>query len=274
MTYKLMALDLDDTLLREDLTISRKTRAALLRAQKRGMKLVLISGRPTEAIWTYARQLKLDEHGGFIVSFNGAVAVDCTTGETLFEQTLSCEHIHELFDLSVGNNLYIHSYLDERIVTPKMNPYTAIERQLTGMPVHEVPDFKAAMNRAAVKVILLEDPAVLKEHASRLALVLGDRMNVCITKPYFLECMAKGIDKQRCLALLLDRLGIHPSQVIAVGDSYNDIGMIRFAGLGVCVANGRPEVQAVADYVTKSNMEDGVAAVVEKMVLKAGARGR
>mgnify|MGYP001012099033 CR=1 FL=1 len=137
MPYKMVVLDLDDTLLRDDLTISDKTRDALLRAQNEGVRVVLASGRPTGAIWRYAEELEIAKHGGYIISFNGAVVTDCETEKPIFQKALSKEIIHELFDHSVEHGALILSYVDDKIVTPRANEWADVERKLTGMEIRE-----------------------------------------------------------------------------------------------------------------------------------------
>ncbi len=269
MPYKMVVLDLDDTLLREDLTISDRTRDSLLRAQREGITVVLASGRPTGAIWRYARELELAQHGGYILSFNGAVVTECATEHVVFQRALSKDIIHELFDHSVEHGAQILSYVDGQIVTAQANEWADIEQKLTGMEIVERPDFKGAIVQDAIKVILLQEPAYLKTVSEKLRPVVQDRMNMVISKPFFLEFTDKGIDKRFSLAQLCEKLEILPREVIAIGDSYNDVGMIRFAGLGICMKNGPQDVRAVADHVTESNMEDGVAIALEKFVFGA-----
>lgn len=267
MAYDMIVLDLDDTLLRDDLTISPRTRDSLIAAQERGVRVVLASGRPTGAIWRYARELELEKHGGWIISFNGAVVTDCRTGESIFEQALAREIIHEIHDHATAHDAGILSYLDDRIVTPRANEWVRVEQKLTGMDVREVDDFKAAIHRDAIKVIVVDEPERLKALSDKIRPLVERRMNMVISKPFFLEFTDKGIDKKYSLSLLLERTGLERERVMAVGDSYNDMGMLELAGLGVCMANGRDEVKAVADHVTASNMDDGVALAVERFVL-------
>ena len=265
--YKLIVLDLDDTLLRDDLTISDRTREALLEAQRRGVRLVLASGRPTGAIGRYARELELEKHGGWIISFNGAVVTECATGETIFEQSLGAETLHEIHDLAAEHGAGILTYVDDRIVTPQWNEWVEVERRLTGMDVVEVADFNDAIRKSAIKAIVVDEPVRLREIADKIRPLVADRMNVVISKPFFLEFTDKGIDKKHSLALLLSRLGLDAEKVMAIGDSYNDVGMLQLAGLGICMANGPKEVRDLADHVTESNMDDGVAIAVERFVL-------
>jgi Cof subfamily protein (haloacid dehalogenase superfamily) len=269
MTYKMVVLDLDDTLLQDDLTISPRTGETLRRAQKEGLRVVLASGRPTGAIWRYAQELDIARHGGFLLSFNGAVVTEAATRTTLFQQSLSRKTIHELYDLSVVHGTSILTYVDDRIVTPQPSEWADIERKLTGMEIRVVPDFKAAVPVDCIKAILLQEPTFLKAVAEKLRPLVQDRLNMVISKPFFLEFTDKGIDKRHSLARLCESLEILPSEVIAIGDSYNDVGMIEFAGMGICMANGPLDVQAKADHVTASNMDDGIAVALERFVFRA-----
>ena len=269
MPYKMVVLDLDDTLLRDDLTISARTRDTLLKTQAQGVILVLASGRPTGAMRSYAEELELARHGGWILSFNGAVITDCATGEVIFEQSLSPELVHEIHDLAATQGANILSYVDDRIVTPRADEWTAVEQRLTGMEVVEVADFKGAIRGPAVKAIVLDEPARLREVADKIRPAVDGRLSMAISKPFFLEFTDRGIDKGHSLARLIAHLGIDPSEVVAIGDGQNDAGMIQLAGLGIGMANGAAEVRAIADHVTGSNMEDGVAQALERFVLAA-----
>lgn len=100
MTYKMIVLDLDDTLLRDDHTISPRTKEALMTAQEQGVKVVLASGRPTFGMRNVAKELRLEEYGSFILSFNGAKIINCKTNEEIFSSTLSPEIVHNLFEIS------------------------------------------------------------------------------------------------------------------------------------------------------------------------------
>jgi len=267
MNYAMVVLDLDDTLLRDDLTISERTQASLLKAQQKGVRVVLASGRPTSSMRRYAEELELSRFGGFLISFNGAVITDCATGETIFQKSLSRLQMGEIHDLALAHGAGILGYHNDRIVTPKKNPWTAVESKLTGLSVEEVADFKGLIDESSVKVIVLDEPERLAALSETLRPQVAGHMNMSLSKPFFLEFTDQGINKRESLAVLCERLEILPAAVMAVGDSYNDIGMLEFAGLAVCMGNGRDEVKAVADFVTASNLEDGVAVAVEKCVL-------
>lgn len=269
MGYKMIVMDMDDTLLRDDHTISEENKKAIKEAQEKGIKVVLASGRPTYAMKATAKELELDKYGSYVISFNGAVITDCKTNETVFEQSLTKETAHKLYDLSVEHNVYIHTYVSDEIITAKSNKYTDIENSITGMPVKTMEDFKKAVKGNVIKVLMLENPEYLKKVEETLKSKLSDTLNVTISKPFFLEFMDKGINKASGIERLINKLGIKREEVIAIGDSYNDLEMIQYAGLGVCVENAPEDIKKHAAHITVSNMEHGVAKTIQEFILKA-----
>ncbi|MCP8968016.1 Cof-type HAD-IIB family hydrolase [Ectobacillus ponti] len=271
MTYKMIVLDLDDTLLRDDHTISARTKEALMTAQEQGVKVVLASGRPTYAMRAIAKELRLQEYGSFILSFNGAKIINCQTDEELFNSTLSPEMAHRLYDLSRREDVWIQTYVNDAIVTEANNQYTEIEGVITGMPIVEVQSFHDAVREPVVKVLMMEDPERLAAVEKKLQDELAGELSVMRSKPFFLEFTEAGVTKGTSLSHLIGQLGITREEVIAMGDSYNDLAMIEFAGLGVAMGNAPDDIKEQADYVTDTNMNDGVAKVVEEFVLKQPA---
>ncbi|WP_394679865.1 Cof-type HAD-IIB family hydrolase [uncultured Exiguobacterium sp.] len=267
MTYKMIVLDLDDTLLTSDHTISPRTKDALLAAQRRGKKVVLASGRPTYAMLDLAEELELARYGSYILSFNGASIIDCKTNESLFLSTLSPETVHCLYDLSKREDVYIHTYVGDEILTEQSNEYTTLEGKLTGMDVVPVTDFKAAIQTPVVKCLMMAEETHLACVEQTLQQELAGKLAVARSKPFFLEFTEDGVTKGTSLALLSEKLGIAQEEVIACGDGNNDLSMIEWAGLGVAMANAADTVKEKAQYMTASNDEDGVALVVEKFMM-------
>lgn len=268
MTYKMIVLDLDDTLLRDDHTISPKTKEALMKAQEMGTKVVLASGRPTYAMHAIAEELQLAQYGSFILSFNGAKIINCKTSEEYFSSTLPVATLHHLYELSRRENVWIHTYVGDDIITEEMNEFTNIEGDITGMKIIQVDSFIEAVKQPAVKALMVEDPTKLVEVEKKLKEELDGKLTVLRSKPFFLEFTELGVTKGTSLNQLIDRLGITREEVIAIGDSYNDLSMIEFAGLGVAMGNAPDDIKEIADYVTDTNMNDGVANVVEEFILK------
>ncbi|MFB9076971.1 Cof-type HAD-IIB family hydrolase [Flavobacterium procerum] len=266
MQYKMIVLDMDDTLLTDDHKISDLNKKVLLEAQEKGVYVVLASGRPTSAMTAYAKELELDKNDSYIISFNGAVISRAKDDLVLFEQKLTVEQIHALYDYSVKMKTDIITYLDDEIISQTDSEYIEVEKEITGMVHHKVSDFKSYVDRPAVKCILLEKPEYLKTVESDL-LAAMPHLSISMSKPFFLEAAQQGIDKAASLKFLADKLGIHQSEIIAVGNAGNDLTMIEYAGLGVWVDNVTPELRDKADLIVSSNNDDGVAEVVQKYIL-------
>ena len=268
VTYKMIVLDLDDTLLRDDLTISKRTKQSLMDAQEAGVKVVLASGRPSIAMLPIAEELRLKEYGSFILAFNGAKIINCQTGEEWFSSTLPVETAHQLYEISRREKVGIHTYVNDQIVTDEANPYTDIEGVLTKLEINVVDNFIETVTEPVVKVLMLQEPAILEKVEEKLQQEFAGSLSIMRSKPFFLEFMEEGISKGTSLNSLIKQLGISREEVIAFGDSNNDLSMIEFAGLGVAMGNASEFIKAQADFVTDTNMNDGVAKVVEEFVLK------
>lgn len=268
MPYKMIVLDLDDTLLCDDHTISPRTKEALMKAQESGVKVVLASGRPTYGMVHIAKELELEKYGSFILSFNGAKIINCLTNEELFSKTLSPRTVARLNDISREEGVLIHTYVGDEIITEVENKFTDIESDITGLPIRVVSSFTAAVTEPVVKVLMLAEPEMLVHVEKKLQKRLQGELSVMRSKPYFLEFTEEGVTKGTSLHLLIQQLGITRDEVIAIGDSYNDLAMIEFAGLGVAMGNAPEDIKEKANHVTDTNMNDGVAKVVEEFILK------
>jgi Cof subfamily protein (haloacid dehalogenase superfamily) len=266
MKYKMLVLDMDDTLLTDDHKISEENKEMLFRAQELGVFVVLASGRPTLAMTSFAKELKLDDNNSYMLSFNGAVITDLKEDKVLFEQTLTQQQIHELYDYSLISKTHIITYIDGNILSETDSEYIEIEKTITGLAHHKVASFKKAVTSAAVKCILLEEPSYLKKVEKDLKKTMP-HLSVSMSKPFFLEVAQNGIDKAASVKFLAEKLNILQSEIIAVGNAGNDLSMIEYAGLGVWVDNVDPELRDRADFIVASNNNHGVAEVVRRFIL-------
>ncbi len=264
--YKMLVLDLDDTLLRDDYSISDRNKQRLMEAQAAGVKVVLASGRPTPAMMQFADELRLADFDSYLIAFNGAVILSLKQQQVLFEQSLTKDEVHSLHDFSKRHDLHIITYSDRGVVSETHSPYIDVELKLTGLPHHKVDCFKSEIQQPAVKCILLEEPQYLKKMEQLLKAERED-LSVARSKPFFLEVMPQGIDKAAALDYLAQKLNITADEIIAVGNAGNDLSMIEYAGLGVWVDNVSPELRDRADAIVSSNNSDGVAEVVERYIL-------
>lgn len=268
MRYKMIVLDLDGTLTNDKKEITPRTKEALMQAQAAGVHIVLASGRPTYGIVPLAEELKLKENGGFILAFNGGKIIDCSNDKVLFDQKLDEQLVPLLYQEAKQAGMEILTYQGEGIAaTNKNDKYVEHEAFINKMPIVQYDDFLNQLVYPINKCLIVGDPTPLHKLELRLAKELEGKMEVYRSADFFLECVPLGIDKARSLDRLISTLGIQRKEVIACGDGYNDLSMIRFAGLGVAMANAAKDIQSEADFVTLSNEEDGVAHVVERFIL-------
>lgn len=269
MKYKMVVMDLDDTLLRDDLSISERTHDAIVSAQKLGVKIVLASGRPTCAVAPLAKELQLDKHDSYILSYNGALIVETKSNKEVYEKMLNGDSARRLYELSKKHDVFIHTYKNNAIITPKNNEYTQKESDITGLKVVEVENFDKKIGDKVVKVLMVDCPEKISQIENALRPHIGDKITMFTSKPYFLEFMENGVDKGFGVKILAEKLGISKDEIICIGDSFNDLGMIKYAGLGVAMRNAKEDIKSQANYIAPSNMEDGVAHVIEKFILSA-----
>lgn len=264
MKYKMLVLDMDDTLLNDDHTISNENKEMLFKAIEKGVHVILASGRPTPAMTRYAQELELEN--SFIISYNGAVITDLKTNEIIFEQMLTKDQIHELYEYSVKSKTAIITYIDGAVVSETDSEYIDIELNITGLPHNKVVSFIEAVQTPAVKCILLEEPSYLKTVEKDLKEAMP-HLSVSMSKPFFLEVAQHGIDKAASIKILAEKLGVLQSEIIAVGNAGNDLTMIEYAGLGVWVDNVTPELRDRGDIIVASNNDHGVAEVIQRFIL-------
>ena len=268
MAYKVLALDIDGTLTNSEKRITDRTREAVLTAAKKGVKIVIASGRPIQGIRAFAEELKLKENDGYILSFNGGRLISCRTGEIIHDMKLPLEYLPEIYALSKEYGVNLMSYEGDDLITEEPDDeFLAIEARINGLGIKRVDNLVEHINFPINKCLMLGEGTYLGEVEKKVYAALSDRMDVYRSEPYFLEILPKGVDKAKALEKLLTALGCEREELMACGDGFNDLTMIEYAGLGVAMANARDEVKAHADYITCSNDEDGVAAAVERFIL-------
>ena len=268
MKYKLLVLDIDGTLTNEKKEITRHTKQTILRMQKAGVKVVLASGRPAYGVVPTARELELEQYGGFILSYNGGRIVDCSTGRTIYEKTIPHKLMGGIYGQVHDLDAALMTYEGDRIITEKpQDAYVAKESFINKMKVKGVGNFLDYVTFPVVKCLVAADGGYLEAVEDKLKGYFGSQLSIFRSEPYFLEIMPKDIDKASSLERLRLQLGLERAEIAACGDGLNDISMIQYAGLGIAMANAQEAVKRVCDFVTKSNEEEGVAYVIDRFIL-------
>lgn len=271
MNIKLVAIDLDDTLLDSRLRIAPGCRQAIRQVQARGVMVTLATGRMFRSALPYADQLQVDMP---LITYQGALVKVSRSGEELYYQPVPTEPGLEVMDYFDRAGVHYHCYFDDQLCLEKLDEEGLKYAALAGVKPVIVENLKKTIREQPTPKIL----AVLYKEELLLAMEkelknrLGDVLNITRSKPYYLEFMHPLAGKGRALETIARHYGIRQREVMALGDSYNDLAMIQWAGLGVAMGNARESVKQAADYVTLSNEEEGVAAALRRFVLQGGGK--
>lgn len=269
MDYKLIAVDIDGTLTNSRKEMTPRTRYALLEAQKQGKRVIIASGRQPMGVYPYARDLMLDQYHGFIMSYNGGKIISCDNDETVVSRPFPREYLSDIVSVLQGSNITMMTFDDKKIfANTAVNDYTYIEKDITHAEMVVCEDFVAEVKFPFNKILLAGEPLALDRTQEALRKRYDGLLDIYKSLPYFLEIMPFGVSKGSMLPVLLDKLGVSREELIAFGDNYNDMTMIGYAGMGVVMGNGEPEVKKIANYICESNDDDGVAKTIEKYVIR------
>ena len=265
--YKILALDLDGTLTNSKKEITPHTFDILTQAQQKGLRIVLASGRPTQGIMPLANQLHLKDYKGYILAFNGGLIIDCTTGEPIYQKLLDTSVYKHLYEVGNTEDFKILSYLDDCIACENIeNEYVRYVAQLNKMQLKKLNSFLDEINFPEPKCLIVGNKDKLAVLEQELVRYYEGKLSIYRSEPFFLEILPLGIEKANRLEYLLNYLGLRKEELMVCGDGYNDLSMIKYAGLGVAMSNAQDVVKEAADYITLSNEEDGVAAAVKKFI--------
>lgn len=266
---KIIAFDLDDTLLNHDLKITPKTVAALQEAARRGIYIVLCSGRAENAILPYVRVLNIAglQSGRYLIAVNGASVFDLHLRMPVYTRKIEKDVLLFVYEEAKKRGLPVQVYDPSTIYTSVDNTWTQLDAKLSSLNLEVVPDFPAFLAKGHPKMVVPADPAEVQKFMPFLKEKLGDKAVIFISKPYFLEIMPPGCGKGEAVLWLADKLGIPHAQTMAFGDSMNDESMIVQTAFGTAMCNGLRQIQDEAKFVTRfSNEEDGIADFLETYV--------
>ena len=276
MDLKAIVLDIDGTLLNDQKEISPRTRDSLLKAQEAGVKVVLASGRPISAMEQFSKELKMEQHHGLLLSYNGACVTDCATNETLFSQSMSekmgKEILAHLANFEVKpmvahkDYMYVNNVYDCMITAPPYGLKNIIEYESRSgnFKLCEVDNLAEFVDFPLHKILVAGEPEYLEENWKEIMRPFEGRVNGYFSAPFYFEFTDKGIDKAFALDKSLQPLGISSENVISFGDGENDTSIIAYAEVGVAMGNAIDALKASANEITLSNNEDGIAHVLER----------
>jgi len=260
-TIRLVATDLDGTLLRSDGTISARTLRALAAVRARGIPIVIVTARPPRTVHTLTRQLA----DGLAICGNGAIIYDLAQAAIVAQTTLAAAVTHTLIEELRAVIPGVAFAIEAGLRYGEEPGYAPTERDPTDGELR-IAD-ALALSVAGVTKLIVRHPAwALDALFERVAALVGTRAAVTHSGAPFVEVAAPGVTKAAALAALCAQRGIAQRAVLAFGDGLNDLPLLTWAGQGIAVANAHPTVLAAAAAITATNDEDGVAVVLERLV--------
>jgi len=269
LKYKLIAADLDGTLMGEDAIISPKVKDTVRRAVEKGVRFTIATGRAFGSALPFAEELGVNAP---LICYQGGLVKDRLSGQVIYEQSVSLPLAQEIIRFTRQRGLHLNVYVDDghayvERVTPEARYYTRI----AGAAVYPVGDMLAFLDRDPMKfIIVLSDDGATGPLIAELGTLFAGRMRFVRSYSRFVEGIPLGVSKGRALALLVAHLGIPLGETIGIGDNDNDLELVERAGLGVAMGNASPAVKAAADYIAPSVDEEGVVEVIEKFASRQG----
>ena len=269
--YKLIALDIDGTLLNTDKKITSNVFNSIQDAKQNGAKVVLSTGRPLPGVTPLLEELNLTDDGDYVICFNGAVVQEVKSKKVLCDLEMSLDDFNLIYnEIFKKHDTFIHINTPTNLVTPCEVPgeYTKLEAKLNKISVEYIPYEEINNDIKFCKIMIVDEPEKLEEIIKSIPEEFYDKYTIVRSAPYFLEFLNKDANKGNALKSLCRSIDIPIEKSIAVGDEENDQHMIKCAGLGVAMGNARESITEIADFRTTSNNEDGVANVINKFILK------
>lgn len=268
---KVIILDIDGTLTNHKKEITLETKEALLKAQARGIKLIIASGRPTSGLLEYGKILELDKNNGYYISFNGSQVVDATTHEILFNQVMDKEDVTNVLNhikkfkvkpmVPYKQHVYVNDVYNGVIDGGDGRIFNVIEKESRQVKLKlcEIEDLAEFVDFDVNKILTAGDADYLKENYKEMMEPFKDKLSCMFTSNFYFEYTAKNIDKGSTIDKVLIPMGYKREEIMAFGDGQNDESMIELAGVGVAMGNAISSLKEKANYITLSNEEDGIA---------------
>lgn len=260
---KLIAVDLDDTMLSRDLTITRRVKDAVAAVRAAGVHFTISTGRMYPSAARFARELEIDLP---LIVYQGALVKNSFSGEVLLYRPLPLSYAREIITRVHQLGYHLNGYLGDRLLVERDRPEGRRYAAMSGIEMEVVGDLNEFFKQDPTKLLVIAEEPQLERLQAELAPVYRGKVHIVQSKPHFLEFSHIDATKGAALAYLARYFGVQREEIMAVGDSYNDIEMLEYAGVGVAVANAREEVKLIANYVTAQPFEEGVIEALERYV--------
>lgn len=275
MKYKLLCTDMDGTLLGKAHEISDRNLEAIKKANEKGLKIAVCTGRLYSSAFYYAEKLGVKTP---IISANGAFIREKDRDEIIYKSLLGIDRCKRIIEVCKKYKLVPHLHTPHHVFSgaerysalnyKEFNKYLPEDKKIHIEIVHDWNEILEKYEKEIVKAIIIEEENKENLLAAKKELIEMGDLEVVSSFSNNFEVMCKDVSKGRAVEILASYYGITNDEIICIGDNDNDISMIEIAGLGVAMGNGSEGAKKVANYVTDTNLNDGVAKVIEKFILE------
>lgn len=265
MTFRLMAVDIDGTLLDNSGNLTDNTKKTIRCAVERGLIFTIATGRPIQGVEYLNKMLELDVP---FITYNGAMVVMGKSKKIIYEQKLSSEDARSIIALGEKYGVTVMVWKNNGLCVRKLDDRVHQYKKISGVEPVVIEAMDELVEGGVTKVLWYDEEKKIGEYQQQMGSLLRDSINYHTSRPYFLEFVDRYASKAIAMQKLGEHFGISQSEMIAVGDGYNDLSMIEYAGLGVAMENAPDAIKEKADFVTLSNDKDGIAHVIHQFVLE------
>lgn len=266
MIYKFAAADMDGTLLNDKNEITPYTIEIIRQAAAQGLIFSICTGRPIQGVERYQKQLGIQ---GPVITYNGAMILDSADGRVLYRQELKADDARLILEAGLNYDTTMCIWSDNKLYGNKLNDRIQEYSQATKVTPLLMPSIDELLAQGITKILWYDDVSQIQQIEKELRKTAHfHNVTFCTSKPFYLEFFNSKVSKAAAIDCIGKLFDFTPAETIAIGDGFNDLSMIRYAALGVAMANAPDGVKESADYITaRTNNEDGVAEVLEKFVL-------
>ena len=264
MKYKLVAVDVDGTLLDSKSNLRTETMKAIQETIAAGVIFTICTGRPIQGVEPLIDKLGLDLP---FIAYNGAMIAMGKSGKILYAQTMQGEDVKTVYEIGKKLKTTIVIWANNKLYVQPFSPEAAAYANMSRTKPEPITDLEALLAQGVTKVLFYDKVETIRHYEKLVAPDVPPTVNYCTSQPFLLEFFDQKVSKANALARLGAYYGFTREEIIAIGDGFNDLSMIKYAGLGIAMANAEDAIKQQADYVTLSNDENGVAHAIYRFCL-------
>ena len=265
MKYKLVAMDMDGTLLNSKGAVTIDTLYAIKKAKEEGIIFTIATGRPVSGV---ARFLNMLDFTAPVITYNGAMLIDPTSKKILFKKDLLAKDAVTIYNLGLSLNQTMCIWANNNLYSNRDDEKLANYKKISGNEPIIIDDINEIAQSGVTKILWYDDAEKISVFKNTIDPNIFESVTFTTSQPHFLEFFNSEVSKGVALDKLAKELGIKQEEVVAFGDGLNDLPMIEYAGMGIAMENGHKELRDAAQYVTLSNDDDGIAYAIYNVLIK------